>query len=254
MIFFSAFPSRSTLWTTPFNLEWWGFSPHIFFCMETSRTEPVKQMQMLCCFYYSIQASGHEIGVLLLCFQHEGRGLYDTLKMMAKKNMHQYRYLEWIPWLLIQPCLQGAENMLDNGEDAEQHRAVVLSGVSGGSKSPAPEPQRIHSARNTNINHFAFVQETCSRFLSEVRGSCSVRSSAPRLAGTGCRGEAWWYVAVTPQADMPRRACLKCSQGHAVCFFWAKRESLRLRGLHGQRNESKAEAGEQEQWREGEGS
>lgn len=99
--------------------------------------------------------------------------------------------------------------MPDNGEDAEQCRAVVPSGVSGGSKSPTPEPQSIHSARNTNINHFVFVQETCSRFLSEARGSHSIRSSAPRLADAGCRGEAWWYLAVTPQADVPQRASLK---------------------------------------------
>lgn len=141
IIFFSAFPSCSNFWAAPFNLEWWGFSPH-FSCMETSRIEPVKQMQMLCCFYSFIQAWGHEIGVLLLCFQQERKGPYDTFKLMVKKwalaHISGADPLDWLPFQ------HGRENTLVIRKDVEQWEAAISSRNSGGRGNPAPCSEDSH--------------------------------------------------------------------------------------------------------------
>lgn len=117
--------------------EMMGFFPPIFFsCMETSRTELAKQMQMLWFFYSFIQAWGHEIGVLLLCFQHEGRGLYDTSKMMVKKIHTSTDICNGSLGSFSNSVFEEEKISWIRGKMQTSTEAVVLLGVPGGSESP----------------------------------------------------------------------------------------------------------------------
>lgn len=144
-----------------------GLFPPFFSCMETSRTEPVKQMQMLCCFlsFYSGPRAWNWSSLTLPSKRRKGTLWY--FKNYAEKK----RALAWISgvdplvWLPFQNGLRGAENMLGMGKDAEKHEAAISLGGSGGSKN-----SRLRGFTLMRKKHFTFAQELCDRSAREVRG------------------------------------------------------------------------------------
>lgn len=203
---------------------------------------------MLFLFFYSGLRAWNWSSLTLLSTRRKGTVWY--FKNDGEKDTHQYRYLQWISWLLFQLCVWGGENKLDKGEDADQHRAVVLLRAPGGSERPAPKPQKIKC--------FTFVQRTHNRFPSEVRGSlsaserlCSLSGHHWALSGHSPTAEGSTVLSVCKPtsplqcwADMPWRPCLKCFWCHCFQLYWARRDILRLKGLYGQRSESREETGE----------
>lgn len=133
---------------------------------------------------------------------------------------------------------------MDKREDADQHRAVVLLGVPAVSECPAPKPQKH---KNTKINCFTSVQRTHNRFPTEVRGSlsaseclCSLSGHHWALSGHSSTSEGSPVLSACKPtsllqcwADMPWGPCLKCFYSRCFQLCWARKDTLRLKGLYG---------------------
>lgn len=143
-----------------------GFFPPFFSCMETSRTEPVKQMQMLCCFlsFYSGLRAWNWSSLTLPSKRRKGTLWYfknDAGKKSTSMDI-------WSGSLGLASLPEWPSRSRKHAGYGERRREAWGSDfIRGIWWKQKPETQRIHTDEK---KHFRFDQELCDRSPREVRG------------------------------------------------------------------------------------